>query len=70
MRFAAWPFNGPVVLTERDPESGLTDQWVFDRWRAIESNGESHFDPDLYKLLRRSIKRTPERFLYLGESNN
>jgi DNA polymerase III subunit epsilon len=70
MRFAAWPFSGPVVLTERDTESGLTDQWVFDRWRAIESNGESHFDPDLYKLLRRSIKRTPERFLYLGESNN
>jgi len=68
MRFAAWPFDGPVVLTEHDPESGLTDQWIFDRWRAIESSGDSVFDPDLYKLLHRRIKRTPERFVPVDNS--
>jgi len=68
MRFASWPFNGPVMLTERDPESGLVDQWIFDRWRAIESTGESAFDPDLYKLLQRRIKRTPERFFPVDNS--
>lgn len=70
MRFAAWPFDGPVVLIERDPESGLVDQWIFDRWSAIESSGESSFDPDLYKLLRRRIKRTPERFFPVEPSKN
>ena len=62
LRFPAWPFDGPVVLREHDPESGRSDRLAFDRWRAIGPEGPMPFDPDVYKLLRRRVQRMPEGF--------
>jgi DNA polymerase-3 subunit epsilon len=62
LRFPDWPFEGEVVLSERDPETGRTDRLRFDRWRPIGPDGPQPFDPDVYKLLRRRMQRTPEAF--------
>jgi DNA polymerase III subunit epsilon len=62
LRFPAWPFDGEVVLHEHDPETGRRDSLRFDRWRAIGPEGLEPFDPDVFKLLRRQMLRTPQRF--------
>jgi DNA polymerase-3 subunit epsilon len=62
LRFPDWPFDGLVALREHDPETGRTDRLAFDRWRALGPDGPMPFDPDVYKLLRRRVKRTPEAF--------
>jgi DNA polymerase-3 subunit epsilon len=66
LRFPRWPFDGPVALLERDPESGRADRLVFDRWRALGPEGLLPFDPDVFKLLRRRVQRTPDAFEPLG----
>jgi DNA polymerase-3 subunit epsilon len=63
MRFPAWPFDGPVSLTEHDPESGLTERHRFDQWRALSEEGLQPFDPDVYKLLKRTLSRSAHRFV-------
>ena len=62
LRFPAWPFDGPVALDEHDPETGRRDRLVFDRWRALGPDGLEPFDPDVFKLLRRRLARTPQAF--------
>ena len=62
LRFPDWPFEGPVTLVERDAESGRIDRLCFDRWRALGADGEQPFDPDVFKLLRRRIARSPQAF--------
>ncbi len=62
LRFPGWPFDGPVTLREHDPESGRTDRLGFDRWRALGPDGPLPFDPDVFKLLRRRVARTPDAF--------
>ena len=63
MRFPAWPFDGPVALTEHDPESGLIERHLFDQWRALSEEGLQPFDPDVYKLLKRTLSRSAHRFV-------
>ena len=62
MRFPAWPFGGPVTLTEHDAESGLTEQHRFDQWCEVSEHGLQPFDPDVYKLLKRTLARAAHRF--------
>jgi DNA polymerase-3 subunit epsilon len=62
LRFPEWPFDGAVVLREHDPETGRTDRLLFDRWRALGPDGPRPFDPDVYTLLRRRVRRAPETF--------
>jgi DNA polymerase-3 subunit epsilon len=62
LRFPDWPFDGAVVLVERDAESGRVDRLRFDRWRALDADGAQPFDPDVFKLLRRRIARSPQAF--------
>jgi DNA polymerase-3 subunit epsilon len=62
LRFPAWPFDGPVALVEHDADSGRRDVLRFDRWRALHGPGAGGFDPDVFRLLRRRIERTPHRF--------
>jgi DNA polymerase-3 subunit epsilon len=66
LRFPRWPFDGPVALHERDPESGRVDRLLFDRWRALGPDGHAPFDPDVFKLLRRRVQRAPHAFEPLG----
>ncbi len=62
LRFPAWPFDGPVELREHDRETGRTDRLLFDRWCALGPDGPLPFDADVYKLLRRRVRRTPQAF--------
>jgi DNA polymerase-3 subunit epsilon len=62
LRFPDWPFEGPVALAETDPESGRSARLVFDRWCAVGADGEEPFDPDVFKLLRRRLQRSPGQF--------
>jgi DNA polymerase-3 subunit epsilon len=62
LRFPRWPFEGTVVLTERDPDSGRLARLAFDRWCALGPQGPEPFDPDVFKLLRRRLQRTPDLF--------
>ena len=66
LRFPRWPFDGPVALHERDPESGRSDRLLFDRWRALGPDGPAPFDPDVFKLLRRRVQRSPHALEPLG----
>ena len=62
LRFPNWPHDGPIALVERDPDTGRTDRLAFDRWCAIGAQGPQPFDPDVYKLLRRRLERSPRAF--------
>jgi DNA polymerase-3 subunit epsilon len=61
LRFPDWPFDGPVVLDEHDPESGRSDRFVIDRWRVAGPDAPSAFDADVFKLVRRRLLRGPAR---------
>lgn len=71
-RIRPWPWNGPVGITETDPEGGRSECHVIDRWRYL---GSAHdeadaaalaadppdaaFDRDHYRLLSRWLERHP-----------
>ncbi|MCX7997086.1 MAG: exonuclease domain-containing protein [Patescibacteria group bacterium] len=68
-RIPEWPFSGPVLVREIDPQSERTDIFLFDRWCALAKIDESdlselqttryeyHFDPDTYKILRKFLTK-------------
>jgi DNA polymerase III subunit epsilon len=70
LRLPRWPFDGPVLLREADPESGRSAALKFDRWRAIGGHADSSFDPDVYRLLRRAIERGAVAFEPSAGSND
>jgi DNA polymerase III subunit epsilon len=57
LRFPAWPFDGPVTYTERDEESGKSEELRFDRWRMAGPGGLAEFDVDVFRVLRRRVSR-------------
>ena len=61
--FPAWPFAGAVAFEERDTANDRTDVLLFDAWCAISGGTTTAFDADVYKLLRRMMKRYPDRFI-------
>jgi DNA polymerase III subunit epsilon len=62
LRFEPWPFPGAVRLHEADAESGLTQVHLFDRWRPVGATADPAFDPDVYRLLRRMLRKAPSAF--------
>lgn len=58
----AWPYPGVVTYEERDAANDRCDTLQFDQWCAISGGARLPFDADVYRLLRRSIERTPRRF--------
>jgi DNA polymerase III subunit epsilon len=62
LRMPAWPFDGPVRFREADAESGQARALLFDRWQPLGIDAEPSFDPDVFRLLRRTIDRTPGAF--------
>jgi DNA polymerase III subunit epsilon len=66
-RMPQWPFDGPVLFRESDPESGRSTALAFHRWRAYGNDADPAFDPDVYRLLRRTIERRPSAFQALVE---
>ncbi len=67
LRFPSWPFNGTASLTETCAESGRTSVLHFDRWCAIDPARPQHgeFHPEMFKLLRRVLKRGSATFLQI-----
>ena len=59
-----WPFEGRILVRESNPETGLEEGHVFERWSHLgtarseedlaelaEARAEIDFDPDIYKIL-------------------
>lgn len=62
----AWPYPGVVAYEERDTANDRCDTLLFDQWCAMAGGTRLPFDPDVYRLLRRTIERTPRRFIAVG----
>lgn len=63
LKFPSWPFGGAVRYVEQDAESGRHQPLLFDRWCAVQPDGtRARFDPDVFKLLRRTIARSKSAF--------
>ena len=69
-RVRAWPFDGPVVVTEK--RGRRVDLHVLDRWCLLGTvhdrndihdalEAERHFDIDIYKILLRFLDKAPRR---------
>lgn len=67
-RISAWPFNGPICITEKNPLTGLTEKFILDKWCLLGSIQEKkdadtiinedtrEFDLDTYKILKSYLK--------------
>ncbi|MGL4233973.1 MAG: exonuclease domain-containing protein [Casimicrobium sp.] len=58
-----WPFAGEIVYEECDSANDRVDLLVFDQWCAMVGGSRAPFDADVYRLLVRTLKKTPERFV-------
>jgi DNA polymerase-3 subunit epsilon len=70
LRIASWPFTGAIAVTERDTNGHATAH-LFDHWSYLGSTDddeaanrlvrleERHFDPDIYRVLKRFLARAP-----------
>lgn len=60
----AWPFAGPVCFEERAEAHGAAMRLYFDGWCRydVRMGRAAAFDTDVYKLLRRMLKRAPDGF--------
>jgi len=63
-RLQDWPFEGRILVREANPESGLEEAHVFERWSHLgtarseedlaelaQTRAEIDFDPDIYRIL-------------------
>ena len=63
-RVLDWPWQGRVVVRESNPETGIEEGHVFERWSHLgtarseedlaeltEARAEIDFDPDIYRIL-------------------
>lgn len=69
VRIQPWPFSGPILLRETNPESGATDLFLFDNWCYLatlheeeiqevkETSYEYQFDLDTYKILKKFLDK-------------
>ncbi len=58
----AWPFSGEAVFEERDVANDRCDVLVFDRWCAVSGGVRLPFDGDVYRLLKRTMGKTANKF--------
>jgi DNA polymerase-3 subunit epsilon len=68
-RLRAWPFDGPIVYTERNPDTGQMEEHRIDRWcylgsrvrvkgrKAEAFRAAGTFDVDVYRILYRFLSR-------------
>jgi DNA polymerase III subunit epsilon len=57
-----WPFEGIATFIEKDVANDHTDIMQFDQWCAMAGGQRLPFDPDVFKLLRRTLTRKPGQF--------
>lgn len=81
-KIAEWPFDGPIALIERDEFGMREDFHIIDRWRhlgvvqredelddLLENPPIRRFDPDLYRLLSKTIASGKLRIVPLGSQH-
>jgi DNA polymerase-3 subunit epsilon len=81
-RVADWPWRGRIAIRERNPENGLEEAHVFDRWWHVgtardadelsglaETRAEIGFDPDIYKILHGALRRRRAAFTELPRAD-
>ncbi len=66
LRVKPWPFDGPVIIQEEDPDQEIRESFIIDKWCYIgslnsdqlipEISQKPYFDVDSYKILNRYIK--------------
>jgi DNA polymerase III subunit epsilon len=57
-----WPFEGSIVFEERDVANDRVDLLQFDQWCALAGGERMTFDGDVFRLLRRTLEKSPHRF--------
>ena len=71
LKIKGWPYPGPIGIREHNPDSGLTEIHLLDRWRHLGSVTEetalgefmaetSPMDRDIYRILLRFLSENPE----------
>jgi DNA polymerase-3 subunit epsilon len=78
-RLLDWPFEGRIIVREANPESGIEEGHVFERWSHLgtarseedlaelaDARVEIDFDPDVYRILATPLRpvRRPRREMF------
>lgn len=68
-KIKAWPYSGPVMIKEVDPNNGKEEQFLIHNWCVVQKQeGDNQdledleFDFDVYKILRKFLYK--ERFTH------
>lgn len=68
LKIKSWPYKGPIVIKEVNPESEKEEQFLINNWCVVQKrDGESEkledleFDFDVYKILKRFLLRNPNQ---------
>ena len=69
-RLLDWPFEGRILVREANPESGIEEGHVFERWSHLgtarceedlaelaDARVEIDFDPDVYRILAAHLSK-------------
>lgn len=60
-RIKSWPYKGPIIIKEVEPESGKEEQFLIHNWCIVqkidgsENLEDLEFDYDIYKILKRFL---------------
>lgn len=70
LRFSAWPYPGPIAITEVNQDSDTTEVHIVDNWchlrtcsdeselyETLEDLPQPQFDLDIYKILKRAFRK-------------
>lgn len=60
-RIKSWPYKGPILISEADPQSEKQEQFLIHNWCIIQKQDDDQnledleFDYDIYKILKRFL---------------
>ncbi len=57
-KLRSWPFDGPILIEEKDGEREVVQSFTVDKWCILENSSDdlTDFDLDTYKILERYIR--------------
>ena len=67
-KLKSWPFQGPILVKEKNYESGMEEAHIFDKWCYLgkfdefeNTNTTGEYDYDIYKILKQYIGNPKNR---------
>ena len=67
-KLKSWPFQGPILVKEKNYESGIEEAHIFDKWCYLgkfdefeNTNTTGEYDYDIYKILKQYIGNPKNR---------